>query len=410
MSTDDSSDEERAFLPRDVRPEDELEYDEESYIVYRQASLGPPCLSFDIIPQDGKFDFPLSVTCVAGTQAAKGEDNSVIVFSMSNLHPTSNNEKEEDFFGEEEESGDEEEKPQLKMAAIKHDGGVNRVRYTSIGPTPVAAAWSETGVVSLYDLTCLQKRNGETTTAIQSAQQFHLEEGFALDWSRTVTGVLASGDCNKNIHVLVPQQGGGWLISRVPDTSHTASVEDIKWSPNEKNWMASCSCDRTIKIWDVREKKTCKLTVGQAHFSDINVIDWNPNPTVPLLVSGGDDGMVKMWDLRRVKNSCGECQPIAEFKHHQGPVTSVEWHRDDSTVFASSGEDHQVALWDLAIERDEEEGEGGGNDELKDLPPQLLFIHQGLKDVKEIHWHPGVPGLVMATSHTGFDVFKTISV
>ena len=51
MSTDDSSDEERAFLPRDVRPEDELEYDEESYIVYRQASLGPPCLSFDIIPQ-----------------------------------------------------------------------------------------------------------------------------------------------------------------------------------------------------------------------------------------------------------------------------------------------------------------------------------------------------------------------
>ena len=36
-----------------------------------QASLGPPCLSFDIIPEQSKADFPLSVTAVAGTQAAK---------------------------------------------------------------------------------------------------------------------------------------------------------------------------------------------------------------------------------------------------------------------------------------------------------------------------------------------------
>jgi hypothetical protein len=35
---------------------------------------------------------------------------------------------------------------------------------------------------------------------------------------------------------------------------------------------------------------------------------------------------------------------------------------------------------------------------------------QGLEDVKEVHWHPRVPGLVMATSQSGFDVFKTISV
>ena len=67
------------------------------------------------------------------------------------------------------------------------------------------------------------------------------------------------------------------------------------------------------------------------------MLDWNPND--PFLVSGGDDGMVKVWDLR---NFGGQCDPVAKFKHHTGPVTSVEWHRDDSTVFASSGEDHQV--------------------------------------------------------------------
>lgn len=35
-------------------------------------------------------------------------------------------------------------------------------------------------------------------------------------------------------------------------------------------------------------------------------------------------------------------EAAAMFKHHTKPVTSVEWHPQDSTVFASAGEDNQV--------------------------------------------------------------------
>ena len=48
-----------------------------------QASLGPPCLSFDIIPEQSKADFPLSVTAVAGTQAAKVDTE--ILLNINNL-------------------------------------------------------------------------------------------------------------------------------------------------------------------------------------------------------------------------------------------------------------------------------------------------------------------------------------
>merc|ERR1719209_122815 len=144
------------------------------------------------------------------------------------------------------------------------------------------------------------------------------------------------------------------------------------------------------------------LTAAGAHDSDVNLIDWNKNE--PFIVSGGDDGKVKVWDLRVFERG----DPVAVFHHHKAPVTSVEWHPTDATVFASSGEDHQVALWDLALEKDAEATVE--DPQLKDLPPQLLFIHQGLRDVKEIHWHKKIPGLVMATSHTGFDLFRTISV
>lgn len=34
--------------------------------------------------------------------------------------------------------------------------------------------------------------------------------------------------------------------------------------------------------------------------------------------------------------------PAATFKHHTGAISSVEWHPDDSSVFASAGSDDQV--------------------------------------------------------------------
>lgn len=112
------------------------------------------------------------------------------------------------------------------------------------------------------------------------------------------------------------------------------------------------------------------LTLNDAHTSDVNVISWNKKE--PLIVSGGDDGYLKVWDLRQFKVmflflidiifSSKFCltkliqfqndSAVATFKHHTEPITTVQWHPTDSSVFASGGEDNQVVLWDLAVERD----------------------------------------------------------
>lgn len=106
--------------------------------------------------------------------------------------------------------------------------------------------------------------------------------------------------------------------------------------------------------------------------------------------------------------------PVAHFTWHRAPITSVTWSPHDTSLFLAASADDSVTMWDLSVEADEDESASArtivdAQGRQVQVPPQLLFVHQGQKDVKEVHWHPQIPGMVCSTAGDGFNVFKTIS-
>ncbi len=458
--------EQRVWLPGMELAEDEvLEPDMSVYVMLQEMQTEWPCLSFDALHNGTgreSHDFPLEASLVAGTQADRPERNKIFLMKWTNLRKNQNKEESSDddeaakeaanssdeSSSESEEEEEEESKsdkrwmPRCHVRAVSHaeGAGINRIRALQSADASklIVSTWSERGRVYLWDLSGVRSELDAAVAAdpmqrpsalFGKDSSVHLKplavlpmrtEGFALDWSRRDWGALLAGDCSGAVSFIqMGQDGTAAAVNGRPFAGHSASVEDLQWSPSESTVFASASCDQTVRIWDVRCDPRKPALSAHCHESDVNVISWNRNVSY-LLASGADDGSFKTWDLRNFAGGPGLLEstlstPVATFKWHLSAITSIEWHPTESSVLAASGADDQISLWDFAVEQDREAVAAEGNDlplapNGMPIPPHLLFVHQGQKDVKEIHWHPQSPGVVMSTSGSGFNIFKTISI
>ncbi|KAJ7170109.1 WD40-repeat-containing domain protein [Mycena filopes] len=425
------------FIPgrHKLGPDEILEPDDSVYIMRHSMKVTWPCLSFDVLRDnlgDERQRYPATSYLVTGTQADSSKDNEVVVYKLSSLHRT---QKDGDDSDSEDENDDDDEDnldedPIVEYRSIPHVGGVNRVRAQPLPPSsqlpPVSqpyhvASWADTGKVHIWDVRPLMEAldvpgysvdKRRTHTPIYTVDSHGRAEGFAMDWAATGSSLrLLTGDIHSKIY-LTSSSPSGFNTATQPFTSHTSSIEDLQWSPVDMTIFASCSADQSVMIWDIRTKgRQSAGSIDAAHESDVNVISWSRS-SAHLLLSGGDEGGIKVWDLRHVKKRGSQDpspQPVASFDWHKAPITSIEWHPTDDAVFAASGADDQVTLWDLGVELDDDEMGGVDETQTGEVPPQMLFIHQGQTDVKEIHWHPQIPGAIISTASDGFNIFKTIS-
>lgn len=365
-----------------------LEMDPAAYKMHFALRGEWPSLSFDFVRDswgEGRTHFPHQLLAVVGTQADTPENNSVQIWKLSDLGKINQEEDEEDQDYDKPDDNDSDDDeidydPILEHATVQHSGGVNRIRNHK----GIVASWSDIGTVNIYsmDVEGLCMDNLKPPVLINSYTD-HPTEGYAMAFS-SKEGRLATGDNQGNIHVFEED-----FKTATPMYASKESVEDIQWSPTETTVLAAGEVGGLVKIYDTRAPNRSMLekSVGK---TDVNALSWSKLVT-NLLASGCDDGNWSVWDLRKFE------EPLARFTCHTTPITSMEWHPTDESMLVVSDEVGSF-VYDLSVE--EEEGH-----EQEDLPPQLLFVHSGSPQTKEVHWHPQITSCLMSTAYDGFHTF-----
>ncbi|RUO96637.1 WD40-repeat-containing domain protein [Jimgerdemannia flammicorona] len=115
---------------------------------------------------------------------------------------------------------------------------------------------------------------------------------------------------------------------------HTGSIMELNWS-RDGSHIFTCSTDKTLGLWDVVTGQRVKKFKGHTSF----VNSCSPARRGPeILVSGGDDGCIKLWDQRE-KNAVDTFQ-------NRYQITAVCFSDAGDIVFAG-GIDNEIKAWDL---------------------------------------------------------------
>ena len=119
-------------------------------------------------------------------------------------------------------------------------------------------------------------------------------------------------------------------------TGHTRDVNSVVFSPDSKT-IASGSWDNTIKIWEKKNDEWICVQDLIGHTSSVNSVVFSPDGKT--LVSGSRDTTIKIWEKKN-----GEWVCVQDLTEHTGYVFSVTISSDGKTMVSSSS-DLTIKIW-----------------------------------------------------------------
>jgi len=163
---------------------------------------------------------------------------------------------------------------------------------------------------------------------------------------------LATCSSDKTIKIfdVIPK---GSPVKTAELNGHDGPVWEVEWSnPKLGSFLASCSYDRRVIIWREDKNEWIKFYEYVGHELSVNSIAWAPHEYGLMLACGSSDGYISILAWKE-----NEWQKV-KFKAHEAGVNAVSWApssvpssliiQPENTYRArlvSGGCDHSVKIW-----------------------------------------------------------------
>ncbi|KAK7484912.1 hypothetical protein BaRGS_00023832 [Batillaria attramentaria] len=215
-------------------------------------------------------------------------------------------------------------KSKQEFVFMEHKRAVNKVVFHSSEQHQLLSA-SQDGSMMLHDLRRKQvsltfKSNSDSVRDVQFCPPSHGYFSFAAAYD---SGTVQMWDMRR------PDK------SERQFTAHNEPVFSLDWHPEDKNWLATAGRDKMIKVWEIN-KQPAQLAYSVQTIASVGRIKWRPQrrfhiASCSLLL----DHSINVWDIRR------PYIPFASFDEHKDVATCLIW-KDEPHTFLSTGKDSML--------------------------------------------------------------------
>jgi WD40 repeat protein len=168
------------------------------------------------------------------------------------------------------------------------------------------------------------------TYQVEHRYRYVTSMAFSADGRYVLSG-------HENGQIKVWEIKTGDLLNVLWGTRVFGGVLDVEFSPDGR-FIAACQDDERIRVWRFPDYME-KVLTGQ----NGAVYSLAFNPVTGDLVSAGDDGEIRIWDIES-----GHAREV--IAAHEKAILSVEVSRDGRTLVTGS-KDNTVRLWDARTGR-----------------------------------------------------------
>lgn len=157
---------------------------------------------------------------------------------------------------------------------------------------------------------------------------------------------------------------------------------------NSEPYLLSGSQDGCIKLFDLRERMV--KTTFTSNSESVRDVKFSPSAySTNHFVSAQETGNIEIWDIRRPD------KPEANFLAHDGPINACEWHPNDGYRWlATGGRDKTIKIWDLTN---------------RSKPGKMFEMHS-IGPVSKLSWRPSKDFHIATTCSIALEMNPTVYV
>ncbi|KAI8815508.1 WD40-repeat-containing domain protein [Cladochytrium replicatum] len=242
----------------------------------------------------------------------------------------------------------------VRSVAKMHRGPVNALEITENGRYMLSAGSDAS--IHIYDLALPERTGTYVKEHLDSrrTRSSHLIYSGIIARDDPVTRFSNRPSIEEDIKAArfddnVIESGRNWgfekeivrpvaSVSKENDSNHQFSVTGVQWYPHDQGLFTSSSMDSTVRVWDTAALEPV-FTFNIGHKVYTHAL--SPQCLSHSLIAvASEDPLVRLCDM----NSGALAHTL---RGHSGSVVVVRWSTTDEFLLASGGTDGTIRLWDV---------------------------------------------------------------